>query len=401
MTNPCSFLSALSYVVDSSSKSVAVFMLLSSPLAAVTSCDSRPLVQAGVRHPRDEYVVRSTNQGATISISGQADREAEDLQRRCGAIIGYADTVGVGMLEGDPSYTIGSARDVAVDDAGRLYVLDSRFHEVKVFDTNGALLESVGGRGKGPGEFAGPTSIAVDGKQRLYVGDMTRVVHVFDWSDGRLKYKRMFRLRVEPRDMCFMRGHLLVHGLTLEDNRLIHVYDRDGSYERSFAVLYDSGNGLVDYKLSLGRIACLQSEGTVVYAPISVIPEIRGYSIRGDLLWVTRVLDYKPILFEEMPGGSRITVPGRGYHRILSLVSGGGGCLVLQIAFLSREGWQARREFTELYSFELAPASGTASSVHGINSPIRAISRSYYVSSTEDPYPRLVISFIGDEGGEQ
>ncbi len=43
--------------------------------------------------------------------------------------------------------------DVAVDEAGAIYVLDSGAHSISVFDDKGSLLRSFGGEGDGPAEF--------------------------------------------------------------------------------------------------------------------------------------------------------------------------------------------------------------------------------------------------------
>lgn len=61
----------------------------------------------------------------------------------------------------------GVARDPA---SGHVFVVDSGAHDIKVFDAGGRLLETLGRRGSGPGEFNGPTHIALWG-ERLYVTD--------------------------------------------------------------------------------------------------------------------------------------------------------------------------------------------------------------------------------------
>ncbi|MFW6038856.1 MAG: SMP-30/gluconolactonase/LRE family protein [bacterium] len=66
----------------------------------------------------------------------------------------------------------GLAFDAARD---RLYVVDTRSHEINVFDlaenSGGAFVETIGNPGSLPGEFHYPTYAAVDGEGRLYVTD--------------------------------------------------------------------------------------------------------------------------------------------------------------------------------------------------------------------------------------
>lgn len=53
---------------------------------------------------------------------------------------------------------------------GVIYVVDTREHNIKLFDDNGSLIDIIGQRGQGPGEFNAPTHIALSGN-RLYVAD--------------------------------------------------------------------------------------------------------------------------------------------------------------------------------------------------------------------------------------
>jgi hypothetical protein len=65
----------------------------------------------------------------------------------------------IGALEGDPNYIFGEFINFAVDDKGRVYVLDWREKTVRKFDDSGKFLLSFGGPGQGPGEFSSPTEI--------------------------------------------------------------------------------------------------------------------------------------------------------------------------------------------------------------------------------------------------
>ncbi|MEW6570032.1 MAG: 6-bladed beta-propeller [Nitrospirota bacterium] len=53
----------------------------------------------------------------------------------------------------------------------RLYVSDSRNNIVRAYDNNGALLFTLGRRGRDDGEFSLPTYLALDSEGRLYVVD--------------------------------------------------------------------------------------------------------------------------------------------------------------------------------------------------------------------------------------
>ncbi len=67
--------------------------------------------------------------------------------------------------------------------SGRLYLVDTGSHQVKVFARDGAFLKSFGQRGTGDGEFNFPTMIWRDDKGRLLIADsMNFRIQVFDES---------------------------------------------------------------------------------------------------------------------------------------------------------------------------------------------------------------------------
>jgi len=59
----------------------------------------------------------------------------------------------------EPDYALYRPRDVAVDDDGRIHVVDYGDHVVRSYDADGAFIGSFGGEGQGPGEFSRPSEI--------------------------------------------------------------------------------------------------------------------------------------------------------------------------------------------------------------------------------------------------
>ena len=94
----------------------------------------------------------------------------------------FTRTLTLGGLEGGPeSFYSVNERTVGVDDASRIYVLDTDGHRLLVFDDDGSLLRTLGREGEGPGEIAWPIRLNVRPDGTALIEDIGRGrVHGFD-----------------------------------------------------------------------------------------------------------------------------------------------------------------------------------------------------------------------------
>lgn len=139
--------------------------------------------------------------------------------------------VAVGRLDGPEEYLFGRVTSIAVDDSRRVYVLDDQAQHVRVYDADGVYLETLGGRGEGPGEFTRAESMAVLPDGRLVVRDPGNLrVQVFgpgpgeqhEWTylSGNFYTTRALYTDVRGRTFLFARirdssGNLVVHLVVL------------------------------------------------------------------------------------------------------------------------------------------------------------------------------------------
>ncbi len=79
--------------------------------------------------------------------------------------------VSIGELEGPEEYLFGVVGSLAADDDLNVYVLDTQAQHVRVFDSAGTYLRTLGGRGEGPGEFRFAEAVALLPDGRLIVRD--------------------------------------------------------------------------------------------------------------------------------------------------------------------------------------------------------------------------------------
>jgi hypothetical protein len=95
------------------------------------------------------------------------------------------EELSIGTSEGKPEYMFSRISAVAVDDGGRIYVLDYSDAELRVFDRAGKHIRTIGRRGQGPGEFIAPFSLGITAQNTIMVHDlMNRRISYFSLDGG-------------------------------------------------------------------------------------------------------------------------------------------------------------------------------------------------------------------------
>ncbi|HSH45154.1 MAG TPA: 6-bladed beta-propeller [Longimicrobiales bacterium] len=87
----------------------------------------------------------------------------------------------IGTLDGDGPDMFGQIMSLAVDPAGRVYVLEGQAQEVRVFDADGAHVRTFGRSGGGPGEFGRALRLDLGPDGNIWVADpQNNRLSVFD-----------------------------------------------------------------------------------------------------------------------------------------------------------------------------------------------------------------------------
>ena len=130
----------------------------------------------GVARPASPRVRRPSPNcdDVTGQCSGDSDARSPLGASQEPILRGDVDWVIGGVLDGDPAYLFDEVRALAQDAEGRVYVLDSGFRTVRVFEHRGGHLYSIGGPGEGPGEFRirHLCGLALDPDGRLWVNQL-------------------------------------------------------------------------------------------------------------------------------------------------------------------------------------------------------------------------------------
>ena len=86
-------------------------------------------------------------------------------------VFSLEEELSIGEAEGREEYMFSQARSIAVDEKGRIYVLDSRDAHVRVFDKDGLYIRTIARKGEGPGELKFPLIMLITNQNELVVED--------------------------------------------------------------------------------------------------------------------------------------------------------------------------------------------------------------------------------------
>lgn len=101
-------------------------------------------------------------------------------------IFALEEELSIGM-DGE-SFILSMIRDIAVDDDGRIYVLDYKEGNVKIFNKSGEYLHSIGKKGEGPQELAGPIFLWITSLGEVMIEDIgNKAIKLYSF-EGELKH---------------------------------------------------------------------------------------------------------------------------------------------------------------------------------------------------------------------
>ena len=116
------------------------------------------------------------------------DRHAAPLQEAWHVV----EELRIGSVDRAGAATFGRIAALEVSSDGRIFVLEDQANELRIFDADGNHLQTVGGRGSGPGEFASPVGMTWAPDGSLWVVDPENArVSVFDDAGAYLNSHRM------------------------------------------------------------------------------------------------------------------------------------------------------------------------------------------------------------------
>lgn len=122
---------------------------------------------------------------------------------------------------GDKDGELNLPRDIEVDSAGNLYVVDGGNFRVQVFNRDGDFVRQVGKLGRQYGDFARPKGIAIDQQGNIYVSDAAHGNYQIFGPDGALL------LFVGSRSEKFERAsYMLPAGIDIDEDGRVYLVDQ-------------------------------------------------------------------------------------------------------------------------------------------------------------------------------
>jgi hypothetical protein len=157
----------------------------------------------------------------------------------------------------DSARDYAAVTDVAADSGGHILAVDVAGRRIIVLDRDGRSQGALGRAGDGPGEFRLPALLAVDAEGTVIVLDVR--TNRLTYFDRDLRFARSVLLQgiLDGTSMVAIGTELFVAGridLPEAQGKVIHVFSRDGRYQRSFGRLVEAASPMAQDLVSGGRI---------------------------------------------------------------------------------------------------------------------------------------------------
>jgi hypothetical protein len=328
--------------------------------------------------------------GDSLAVPGK-------LREFAAALRGARPVTSVGSLDGDESQLFGYVEDVAVDEAGRFFVLDSRYNNVRIFDQLGRSLGAFSGPGRGPGELMAPEAIEQDQLGRLVVADRFNILKVFERRGATFQVAASIPVRLVPEDFCLMGDRVVVQGVR-RGGGTVHAFSMMGDSVLSFGAPYRSQNWLVQNQLSDGPIACSPEAGTVV-TMYKYLPIIYGYAPDGQLRWMSQLADFRPIgIVEDVEDDGAPVVaftPRPDGHDLVASLMATGSYVLVQTGRHTPASLKEQQEYAELRTYLLSAATGEGVYVGNHLPRLTAIADDRAYAAVNDPFPQVRVLELG------
>lgn len=149
------------------------------------------------------------------------------------------EEISIGESEGPDEYILSIINSVAVDDEENIYVLDMQLKKVRVFDSKGQYLRTIGGgAGQGPGEVRVPAQIQITSQNEIKIFDMpARSLNFFSLDGNFLRRTPLIKMPFPANSIIDSNGDLIGYFMYVEeDEPITALLKYNSNQERQFKI---------------------------------------------------------------------------------------------------------------------------------------------------------------------
>jgi hypothetical protein len=214
----------------------------------------------------------------------------------------------------DPEFAFYQASDIAVDQVGRIYVLDAGNHRVQVFDSEGHYHATMGQEGEGPGEFQSPSAMAIAGDRLLVNENFTSRLSAWTLEGGLIESKQTDPPLRTGRMLGFPDGTLVSRGWDSTSEMpagtsVAERLSRDGRGTHKYAEVPIAGDFYANrtyqgvpilIQIPLPELSIAADGREMLYVATCAEYEIHAFALDGRSLWALRTSWERQAIPEEL-----------------------------------------------------------------------------------------------------
>lgn len=154
-------------------------------------------------------------------------------------VFSLEEELSIGESEGQEEYILSIINSVAVDDEENIYVLDMQLKKIRVFDSRGQYLRTIGGGGgQGPGEVRVPAQIQITSQNEIKIFDMpARSLNFFSLDGNFLRRTPLIKMPFPATSIIDSNGDLIGYFMYVEeDEPITALLKYDSNQERQFKI---------------------------------------------------------------------------------------------------------------------------------------------------------------------
>lgn len=179
----------------------------------------------------------------------------------------------------DENFIFRNPIDMKINENGLIHILDSRNNNVKIFNTRGEYLKTIGTKGQGPGDLLNPSSMDLDKNGNIVIADYGNYrVQIYDLKG---KYLKSFKTSGgSPSDIAISHNNEIAtfsHQESFISRKLISIYNLKGNVIRKIGKAYDKTKSPADYE----SIYFVMDKDDNIYITFYATPLFQKYSYEG------------------------------------------------------------------------------------------------------------------------